>query len=43
LPEHGNLRGHIGGQPVIVTRVADTGEAGFGMRRGPQAEAFQSS
>jgi len=43
LPEHGNLRGHIGGQPVIVTRVADTGEAGFGVYvEGPQAEAFQS-
>ena len=43
LPEHGNLRGHIGGQPVIVTRVADTGEAGFGVFvEGLQAGAFQS-
>jgi folate-binding protein YgfZ len=29
LPEHGNLRGHIGQQPAIVTRVTDTGEPGF--------------
>jgi folate-binding protein YgfZ len=43
LPEHGNVRGHIGGQAVIVTRVADTGEAGFGVYvEGPQAKAFES-
>ena len=29
LPEHGNLRGHIGERSVIVTRVTDTGEPGF--------------
>jgi len=29
LPEHGNLRGHIGGSPAIVTRVTDTGAPGF--------------
>jgi folate-binding protein YgfZ len=29
LPEHGNLRGHIGQHPAIVTRVTDTGEPGF--------------
>jgi folate-binding protein YgfZ len=29
LPEHGNLRGHIGQQPAIVTRVTATGEPGF--------------
>jgi folate-binding protein YgfZ len=29
LPEHGNLRGRIGQQPAIVTRVTDTGEPGF--------------
>src|SRR3989449_440544 len=43
LPEHGNVRGQIGGQSVIVTRVADTGEAGFGVYvEGPQAEALES-
>ncbi len=29
LPVHGNLRGTASGQPVIVLRVADTGEPGF--------------
>jgi len=29
LPEHGNLRGHIGGSAAIVTRVTDTGVPGF--------------
>jgi len=29
LPEHGNLRATIGGQPAIVTRITDTGEPGF--------------
>jgi len=29
LPEHGNVRASFGGQPAIVTRVADTGEPGF--------------
>jgi folate-binding protein YgfZ len=29
LPEHGNLRGVIAGQPAIVTRVTDVGEPGF--------------
>ena len=43
LPEHGNVRGHIGGQAVIVTRVADTGEAGFGVYvERPRAEALES-
>ena len=31
LPEHGNLRGQVDGSPAIVTRVADTGEAGFAL------------
>jgi folate-binding protein YgfZ len=29
LPEHGNLRGVIAGQPAIITRMTDIGEAGF--------------
>ena len=29
LPEHGNLRSAIDGQPAIVTRVTDVGERGF--------------
>ena len=29
LIEHGNVRAAFGGQPAIVTRVADTGEPGF--------------
>ena len=29
LPEHGNVRGQIGGTAAIVTRVTDTGEPGF--------------
>lgn len=29
LPTHGNLRSTVSGQPVIVLRVADTGEPGF--------------
>ena len=29
LPEHGNRRGQFEGSPVIVTRVADTGEPGY--------------
>src|SRR5262252_8389108 len=29
LPEHGNLRSAIAGQPAIVTRVTDVGEPGF--------------
>src|SRR5262249_25482590 len=29
LPEHGNIRGAIDGQSVIVTRVTDVGEPGF--------------
>jgi folate-binding protein YgfZ len=29
LAEHGNLRASCDGQPVIVTRVSDTGEPGF--------------
>ena len=29
LAEHGNLRGAFEGEPAIVTRVTDTGEAGF--------------
>jgi folate-binding protein YgfZ len=29
LPEHGNLRGHAAGEPVIVLGVSDTGEPGF--------------
>jgi folate-binding protein YgfZ len=29
LPEHGNFRSQIDGTPAIVTRVTDTGEAGF--------------
>src|SRR3989442_2924830 len=29
LPEHANLRAHWNGDPVIVTRIADTGEAGY--------------
>ena len=29
LPEHGNLRSAIAGQPAIVTRVTDVGERGF--------------
>lgn len=29
LPEHGNRRTHVMGQPAIVTRVADTGEPGY--------------
>jgi tRNA-modifying protein YgfZ len=29
LHEHGNLRARFAGQPVIVTRVTDTGEPGF--------------
>ena len=43
LPDHGNLRGHLGGRPAIVTRVVDTGVAGFGVYvEGPQAEALES-
>ena len=29
LPEHGNLRAAFAGQPAIVTRIGDTGEAGY--------------
>ena len=29
LPDHGNLRGTIAGQPAIVTRILDAGEPGF--------------
>src|SRR5882724_2671228 len=29
MPEHGNVRGEWAGGAAIVTRVADTGEAGF--------------
>jgi folate-binding protein YgfZ len=29
LPEHGNLRAEFRGQPAIVLRVTDSGEAGF--------------
>src|SRR5207247_2589326 len=29
LLEHGNLRARFAGQPVVVTRVTDTGEPGF--------------
>jgi folate-binding protein YgfZ len=29
LPEHGNVRGQIAGQPAIVLRVTDTGEPGY--------------
>ena len=29
LREHGNMRARFAGQPVIVTRVTDTGEPGF--------------
>jgi folate-binding protein YgfZ len=29
LPTHGNLRARFAGQPVIVLRVADAGEAGY--------------
>jgi folate-binding protein YgfZ len=29
LPEHGNMRAPLAGQPAIVTRVTDTGEPGF--------------
>lgn len=29
MPEHGNRRGTLAGQPVIVTRVTDTGEPGY--------------
>jgi len=29
LTEHGNLRGSLGGTPVIVTRTSDVGEPGF--------------
>ena len=44
LPEHGNFRGHIGGQPAIVTRVTDTGEAGFGVYvEGPQEGGLKST
>ena len=43
LPEHGNFRGHIGGRSAIVTRVMDTGEAGFGVYvEHPPAAALES-
>lgn len=29
LDEHGNMRAFVGGRPVIVARVTDTGEPGF--------------
>jgi folate-binding protein YgfZ len=29
LPEHGNIRAEFRGRPAIITRVTDTGEAGY--------------
>ena len=29
LPEHGNLRALLAGEPAIVTRITDTGEPGY--------------
>ncbi|HEY2904936.1 MAG TPA: glycine cleavage T C-terminal barrel domain-containing protein [Vicinamibacterales bacterium] len=29
LPEHGNIRAEFHGRPAIITRVTDTGEAGY--------------
>ena len=44
LPEHGNVRGQIDGNPAIVTRVADTGEAGFDLYvERPHGEALEST
>jgi folate-binding protein YgfZ len=42
LPEHGNRRAEFGGGPAIVTRVTDTGEAGYEVYvEQPQADALR--
>jgi folate-binding protein YgfZ len=42
LPEHGNLRSRAGGQPVIITRITDTGEPGFDLyAERPQIEQLK--
>lgn len=42
LPEHGNRRGTFGGGAAIVTRVTDTGEAGYDVYvEQPQADALR--
>ena len=44
LPEHGNARAQFAGSPAIVTRITDTGEAGYDafVDRG-RAEALSSA
>jgi tRNA-modifying protein YgfZ len=42
LPEHGNRRAAFGGGTAIVTRVTDTGEAGYDVHvEQPQADALR--
>jgi folate-binding protein YgfZ len=44
LPEHGNLRAEFGGRPAIVTRITDTGEAGYGLYvEREQADALRAA
>ena len=44
LPEHGNLRATFAAQPVIVTRVTDTGEPGYDIYvERSHAEALRSA
>jgi len=44
MPEHGNRRAGFEGQPVIVTRVADTGTPGFGVYvEQPHVERLRAS
>jgi folate-binding protein YgfZ len=44
LPEHGNLRATCAAQPVIVTRVTDTGEPGYDIYvERSHAEALRSA
>ena len=44
LPEHGNVRALLAGQPAIVTRTADAGEPGYDVYvELPQAAALRAS
>jgi folate-binding protein YgfZ len=44
LLEHGNMRGQFMGQPVIVTRVTDTGEPGYDVYvEAPHAAGLRSA
>jgi folate-binding protein YgfZ len=44
LPEHGNLRAEFRGQPAIVLRVTDTGQAGFDVLvAAPQLEELKAA